>query len=518
MAIAPAEPQVAQLALEGTLQDTPFAVLLQSLFATGRTVAVELQARHLHKRLFLEDGVPVDCESNLLHETPGRFLVEKGKLDETQYQQALNAAVLADERIEQTLLREQRIVPFELFKLLQQNLALKILDCFCATWSDARYRVIADPPEVKQPLRLNLPQLIFTGASTFSPFSEIERRVEHLAMGQVGLADNAPHPLSALKLASKDARLISELKGRPSIELLLARLDSPLEDLLRKLYALDVLGYLVVFAAAPRTPQSTLIPEALPQPVAAAAAPTPALPVPAVEVVPEAARDAVISAYLTHRSHDAFELFALAEAATAAEVRAAFLAWSERFAPWRFEQSDLHEKARDLFLAGARAYAQLTDAEQRALVLKRRTAAREVATRKRTTDFSIKTDLLDAPSRFLEGERKVAAGDHRAAIELFEFASACDPRKALYRVRLAQARFMADGRAERQALTELDEAFRIDPQSGEAQLVMAQIHQARGRLDAAEAALHKATRLLPGDRRAVEGLRAVASARKAQSA
>lgn len=510
MAIAPAEPQPAPPPSEGSLAERPFPVLLQTLFLSGTTGVVELQARHLTKRLFLEDGVPVDCESNLLHETPGRFLVEKGKLDEAQYRTALNAAVLAGERLEQTLLRQQLLVPFELFKLLQQNLAFKILDCFCATWSDARYRLLADSPEVKQPLRLNLPQLVFTGASTFSPFAEIERRVEHLAMGQVGLAPRPPHPLSALKLSSKDARLVSELKASPSIELLLARLDSPLEDLLRKLYALDVLGYLAVDVAPPRVAPGAVA--VTPQPMAAVPAPT----VAAVEPVAEAARNEVIAAYLTHRTQDALELFGLPEGASSAEVRSAFLAWSERFAPWSFAGSDLHEKARDLFLAGARAYAQLLDPEQRAQVLKRRAAAREAATRKRSTDFSIKTDLLDAPSRFAEGERKLQAGDAHSAVELFEFASACDPRKALYRVRLAQARFLADGRAERQALAELDEAFRIDPQCGEAQLAMAQIHQAKGRLDAAEAALHQATRLLPGDRRAVEGLRSIAAARKAQ--
>jgi hypothetical protein len=151
-------------AREGSLAQSPFPVLLHALFIAERTATVELKQRQFIKRIVLEDGIVVDCESNLLHETPGRFLVEKGKLDEPGYQKALNESVLAGERIEQTLLRHKRVEPFELFKLLQQNLAFKVLDCFCATWSGAHFRVLPEPPEVKQPLRLNLAQLVFTGA------------------------------------------------------------------------------------------------------------------------------------------------------------------------------------------------------------------------------------------------------------------------------------------------------------------------------------------------------------------
>ena len=69
-------------AREGTLAESPFPVLLQALFTAERTATVELRQRQLVKRIALEDGLPVDCESNLMHETPGRYLVERGRLDE----------------------------------------------------------------------------------------------------------------------------------------------------------------------------------------------------------------------------------------------------------------------------------------------------------------------------------------------------------------------------------------------------------------------------------------------------
>lgn len=145
-------------------------------------------------------------------------------------------------------------------------------------------------------------------------------------------------------------------------------------------------------------------------------------------------------------------------------------------------------------------------------MLKRRAAAREASARKRSTDFSIKTDMLDGPRQFDEGMKRLASGDYRAAVEFLEFASACDPRKMSYRVQLAHARFLADPKGnERTALAELDEAFRIDPNCGDALLVMGEIHKAAGRFEKADEHFRKASKLLPGDRRPVEAMKAVAS-------
>ena len=59
---------------EGSLRETPFAVLLDAVAAQKRTVLVELERGPMRKRIVVEDGVPVDCRSNLVHETLGRFL------------------------------------------------------------------------------------------------------------------------------------------------------------------------------------------------------------------------------------------------------------------------------------------------------------------------------------------------------------------------------------------------------------------------------------------------------------
>jgi hypothetical protein len=509
-------------AKEGTLADTPFPWLLQALFLAERTVVIELKKHHLEKRVFLEEGVPVDCESNLLHETCGKVLVERNKLDEQQYQRALTEAALAGERMEQTLLRLQLVAPFELFKVLQQNLAFKILDCFCASWSDAKFRVLSDPGPVAQPLRVNLVQLIFTGVCSFTPPGEVERALKPWESEPLALTQTPPHPRTQLKSTPKEARLLNDLRRGATMEELEAKKILEPDDLRRRVYALGVLGFLdtaervaeqITPAAAPE-PARPPTPAAVPVVAPAAAPPAPAGLSPA-EV--DKLRNDVTAAYLVYRSRDAFDLLGLKEDHTAAQLRDAYLGWAERFAPWRYAAKGAEplapfaEKARDLFLAGARAFGELSGPETRAAVLRRRAAARDAATRHRSTDFSIKTNLLDARQQHQEGMARLEAGDAAAAIPFLEFAADCDPRQMLYRVHLAYASFLAAPRtAEAASLAELEEAFRIDPTCGEALLRMGQLHLRVGRYDRAEDAAKKAAKLLLGDRRVPDLLKQIA--------
>ncbi|HEV3457338.1 MAG TPA: molecular chaperone DnaJ, partial [Thermoanaerobaculia bacterium] len=65
---------------EGMLGSTvPFAALLLALGTHRRTLQVEVRRKQIAKRIFFENGVPVDCRSNLVHETLGRYMVGQGK-------------------------------------------------------------------------------------------------------------------------------------------------------------------------------------------------------------------------------------------------------------------------------------------------------------------------------------------------------------------------------------------------------------------------------------------------------
>ena len=61
--------------LSGNFGSVPFPVLLWDLYCSEVTGILELSRSELKKKIFFREGQPVHAETNLLHETLGRFLV-----------------------------------------------------------------------------------------------------------------------------------------------------------------------------------------------------------------------------------------------------------------------------------------------------------------------------------------------------------------------------------------------------------------------------------------------------------
>ena len=211
----------------------------------------------------------------------------------------------------------------------------------------------------------------------------------------------------------------------------------------------SILGMVKTADAMPRDLTATGSfprPAVAPPPPPLASTATLPMPVPPpVDPELERRRNQIMQAYLSYRRQDAFDLLGVAEDGTPAAFEAAFLDFSRRFAPWTLDSAglaDIAEKARDLFLSGARAYAELTDVEQRNTLLFRRRTLREERAKRPATSFAIKTDLLDSESQYKKGKALMDAGKHREALMLLEFAADCDPQNGVYAAELAYCRFL----------------------------------------------------------------------------
>jgi hypothetical protein len=430
---------------EGALAETPFPLLLHALDVEERTCTLELKVRQREKRITFEDGSPVACSSNLLHETLGKFLVEKGKLSEADYQKALAESVQTEVPMGGLLVQKGLISPFDLYKQMQANMALKLLDCF--RWTDARYRLIADvePPDTS--VRMNPAQLILTGVATMMPFDEVATHFTFTDDRRFAQVPGVEGP----KLSSKDARLFQALRFRPSFSELQERSGLDTDSTLRRLYAFCLLGLAEFADEVDKRPQPAS-PVAAPAPILAPAlTPMPGMGVPTVDPAAlaaamstgmpfsdedEAVKNALLSAFMTHRSQDPFDLLGVPENVQPVALRKAFLALTDKFSPLRFQTTDLKEKAEALLVGYARAYGALSEVEQAALWRKRRAAAREkkVGTGRPSTaeQFRIRTDLLDASTQFDEAMKRLKVENYAGAFEYFEYACDIDP-KPLYR-------------------------------------------------------------------------------------
>lgn len=504
---------------EGRLAEVPFPVLLRAVCQAGRTVVVHVSRGPLEKHVIFDNGVPVDCESNLLHETLGRVLVAQGKLQEADYQRALATAAAEEKGFAETLVSLQLISSFDLFRVMQQSLAQKLLDVFA--WREGAFRILHDTPEVESPLRVNVGQLIVTGVLRFAPQAQVDAAIGALVGQPLGVHPHPPTPLASLRLGTKHSRALQILKTGPRLDELMAKAGLAPDEVTRLVYALAILG--VVAPAAELPPEAVTTTTTAAPPARAARATdqpsgegapvgaVPPAPAPQSSAEEAALRDAVVTLYLRHRRGDAFDLLGVPITADAAQVAKAYLELAQMVAPWRFTTPALTpvaEKAEELFFSLARAYGELSDGEGRARVAERRKRAAAAPFKPRADVYAIKTNLLDATAQFAQGIAHKEAGRYVQALPLLEFAADCDAQNALYRAEAAHCRFLDSPTTQgKTALAELAEALRMDPQCIRAAYYAGQIYVAAGELDAAKASFQHVLKVAPNDARARRALR-----------
>jgi len=508
---------------EGSLSEVRFPVLLQALASRERTAVLQIRRGPIWKRIILEYGTPVDCRSNLIHETLGRFMVALGKLDEETGDRLTRDALARGVQLGDVLREEGVVDSLGLFKILQQNLAKKLLDGF--TWKDGEFKVGFDVPEVDSPLKVRVPQLVVTGITRFSPIEEVNDAVSGLIGKKLVIPPVPAVDPAEIKLADGQRQLVEALRTPKRLDEL--ALDGPLPhgEVSRLVYALTVLGAVVpeeLLSTLPSAPSGT---EKAPAASAAGELDATAAPPEEPALPPgETAKLAneVMEAYLAHRRQDAFDLLGVAPEASVADIRRRFLQFARRFAPWRFrgrELAGVADKAEDLFLAGSRAFGELMDTEQRNTLIFRRKTLAEERERERSAaaadQHKIETDLLDSQKQFRKGLALVEKGQYDQALTILEFAADCDPQNSLYRAEAAWCRYLrSPGTDAKRALEELEEAQRIDPRAGLVALYAGEVHRGLGQWDEAENQLRRANQLMAPDRRPIEALKALARDRK----
>ena len=487
---------------EGDLAQIPFAVLLHALAAHERSAVIEIERRPLKKSVILETGVPVDCRSNLLHETLGRFMVAQGLLSEDQYQIYLGKSASQGVVFGEVLTEEGVVSASDLFRILQQNLAKKLLDPF--SWRTGHFRVVTDMPEVDSPLKVKAPQLVVTGISKFSSQDEVNGAIGPLVGKRLFLHPSPPFAVGDIHLSAAQKELVGLLEGGKRVDELAAESSVPFDDIMRLLYSLAVIGIVVPEEWMPAQPK--------PRPEKPTAAQGP----PLIEVDPKELKNDLMNVYLKHRKQDSFDLLGLSEEATALDVEQAFLDFVGKFAPVRLKAAglaSLREKAEDLLLAAGRSYGELCDRDRRLALLQRRKTLREEKKKRPDPErFAIKSDLLDSEQQFKKGKALAAAGHLREGIQQLQFAADCDPQNSLYRSELAYAKWRHRPDLDTEfALENLREALRIDPKCGVAHLYLGEVLGDEGDLDTAEKHLRRAIKLLSPDRRPIEALKGLAA-------
>lgn len=516
---------------KGEIGEIPFAVLLQALAVHKRSVVLSLERRQLKKDIVFENGVPVDCHSNLLQDTLGKFMVGRGEITEEQNQQTLAKSATTGRAFADLLVADALVNANDLYKVLQLNLAKKLLDLF--TWRSGSFRLDAALPVVDSPLKVNAPQLVLTGISKFAPDDDIAATMENFGSKKFFINPRPPFPIKELRFSREHKEILGLVSLGKNVEELATEAKLPKDKVERYLYSLGIIGVAVPeewlsMAGEKVEPVpdmdfgAPVEAEAQAGAVATAAAPAgSASAMSADEVV--AFRNEIMEMYLRYRKLDAFDLLGIPPEATREITESAYLEFCEKYGPWKCkhpELQNLEEKARDLFLAGGRAFGELCNPETRNSIIARRGSrfGQQLSSEEARNAFAIKSNLLDAETQFKKGIGLMKQNKFAEAIEFLEFAHDCEPQNSTYRAELAYCRFRKDPVLEREkAIKDLEEAIRIDPECGLALYYVGLLHGQAERFDKAEPLLQRAIKLMAPDRRPIDALKKFKSGDKEKS-
>lgn len=507
----------------GSLQETPYPILLLAIAAHERSAVLELHRNQLEKTILFDAGSPVECRSNIATETLGRFLVSAGKVSQPDCHAAFAVAASRGVPLGEILTERKLIAPTELYRALQQNLGRKLLEPF--SWKNGTWSVSYDVPPIASVLRVKVPQLIVTGIVKIETQESADAAVAFANGKYLAIAADPFFGLDEIRLSSEQQKIIEAARSAAKFDHVRSTPGIDVDDLNRILYALMLVGIVqVTEQPMPEAPRLQLVvnpfmaEEAAAPRVAARAAPEVHAPAPIAFQTPAAAApsglepaaaEEVMAAYLAYRRRDAFDLLEIAETEGPVAITKAFLRFSDRFLPSKFDEhaSDgLREKAQEVFLAAARAYAELADPERREALVKRREKLREQA---QAAAKAGPAALIDPEELCRSGRTLMAAGKMREALSSFEMAAECDAQNGTYAAEAAWCRFQLRVSPASTAIKLLKNAIRIDPASGVAHLYAGQVLTILGNRLEGQAYIGRAATLLPGDPRPAQALKTI---------
>jgi tetratricopeptide (TPR) repeat protein len=502
--------------LDSSTGETSYARLLVALAAAKANAVLELRRAVLQKTIIFDAGAPVDCRSNIATEILGRYLVSTGKVKEADANAAFAVAAARGVPIGEILVERGHLTSTDLYRALQQNLGRKLLEPF--SWTDGTYTLTENPLPLASSLRVKVPQLIVTGVQKVEPQENADEAAAQFEGQYVTLNDDPLFELDDVRLSAAQQKIVDAARKATKLDQLRGSEGIDTDEMNRTLYALTLLGIVEPSdrprRAAPRTmaanPFAMADSEAaIEVPLASIESAPEVAPAPPPAPPPQpppahASADEVVAAYLSFRRKDSFDLLGVEETDGPVSINKVFLYKAERFHPARFPADaadSLRDKAQEVFLALARAYAELADPTRRETLIKRREKLREEAA---AAAKAGSTAMIDPEALWKSGVNLAAAGKLREALGSFELAAQCDAQNGTYAAEVAWCRYRLGSTPAVNAIKLIKNAIRIDPNAGIPYLYAAELQAVLGMKVEALGYLQRASALLPNDPRPAE--------------
>ena len=479
---------------QGTLEETPLARLLLSIYRAGFNGTLTLIRERAEKSFKLQQGVPIFAESNLASETLGVQLMDAGRISREDHLRVSEHMAQKGCREGTALLDLGVIDPKSLFLALKDQVRTRLVDCF--GWPQGRFTVVASgkPDEKAQPFRADVYRLVQEGIET------------HWSPDRI-LADLAPHMETSVRRTRQLSRIQDRLLWDDAVEAFIDALDGT-RTLWRALQAattpralaaawlLDATGAMdypehldVIDAEAEPEIEIVLRGDARPAGPAAA--------VPAAGAETERGIDEVLIAEIQEKfarldELDHYELLELPSSASTEEIRKAYLAAAKRYHPDALARAGVDSETRrcagKVFGAIGTAHAVLSSPGRR----------KEYDAKLGSDDSDLDAErLAAAETNFRKAEILLRTGNFRGAVEYLKPAVDLWPEEPVYQAALGWALFKKAPPEPETARTHLERAYELDPQDAQTLFWLSTVLKAADETVAAANLLNKARAIDP---------------------
>lgn len=459
--------------LRGSLGRTPFAHVLQQIYAARMTGALLLTSEKVKKVVQIENGYPIAVRSNDPAECLGQILLQQRMISADTLAESLRQMKASKKRQGELLVEMGALSPYNLSRALVLQMEAKLLEVF--TWREGRFAFKKGHPSRDQPVRLErtTAALILEGIRR----SYDAERMHHVLAPFNGLY-LAPSPdrrqrLQDITSDPNEQRFIDSLDGSVKFEAALATTMIPTDRARLLLVAMAESG-MIVPSPQPSTRSVEEIANESSQPYLAATGRS------AEELM-------AILDVMHHQTH--FEVLAVDRDATQGDVDTAYEVRARDFHPdhFRSRPEAVRVVAERIFERLEEAHAVLSDATARRRYVAQLERGKPEAGEEAAAAPG-ESPQVAAERIYFQGVAHLRARRYRDAAEAFRQATALAPAQASYRSALGWAIYRqspADAKAVAAGLAELLRAVETDAKSPWAKLSLGRFYAETGMPDEA---------------------------------
>jgi len=502
--------------LQGTLKRTPFARLLQRLYAKRATGSLLLLHEATKKIVVFKEGYPVSVRSNVLGETLGRILLEKRLITSEVLAESVGRMQKEKRHQGEILVEMGALSPFNLDRALVEQLEAKLFEVF--SWDDGKFMFKTGdvPPGENRLLERSPAATILEGIRRHYDEARQQAALEKYNHQYVGLSSDPVVRLQDMTSDPVELAFIQGIDGSKQLDAILEKTEIPRDKARLLLVALSEAGMLQRHEATSRRKGAPVPPPVSSVPVLGA----PAGPPPASAPLASGQLSMMLQ---TVRTQDYFWALDVRRDAPPADIDRAYEALARSFHADRYRLSpeDDRKMAQEIFDRLTEAHRTLRDPARRKSYLAKLARSEEdgiedvpiePAARPRlpTPAPPPSTSAAGSPSNaaaralYDVGLEHLKARRHHEAVEALRQAARLVPNEADFRAALGWALFRqapADARAGRAAVAELRRALQLDERHRGAAQHLAEIYAQTGQPDLA---VQELERLLAIDPAATE--------------